>query len=67
MSDIGIDLTANDATAKFTVGTCMTAQSSAGSKSYRYVQYSSGAGSVAAVADMACYIQKVATAGVTGR
>ena len=66
MSDIGVNLSANDATPQFSVGQVLDLPDSGVQKSYKYVQYSSGAGTVAAVAGQACYVQKVATAGVTG-
>ena len=50
MNEIGIDLSANDATAKFKLGTVFWDNSDGPSKAFKYIQYNAGAGSVAAVA-----------------
>ena len=59
MSDIGIDLTANDATAKFAVGTVMSITDSGFTKTYKYVQVTDVAAQ-ATVAGYACYYVKPA-------
>lgn len=65
MSEIGIDLSANDETPQFSVGEIFKHNPVAGgSKTYKYVQYDEGAGSVAAVVGNVCYYQKIATAGL---
>jgi len=66
MSELGIDLSANDASAQWTPGTVVTLDTEQGSKKYKYVQYSTGAGTVAAVAGNVAGYQKIATAGVGG-
>lgn len=48
----GVNLTANDASALFTPGLVIEMQPG---KKYKYVQYNSGAGAVAAVAGNVCY------------
>lgn len=48
----GIDLTVIDTTPKFTLGFVAQLQSG---KKYKYVQYNTGAGAVAAVANNVCY------------
>ena len=62
--ELGIDLSANDASAQWTPGSVVTLDTSAGTKKYKYVQYSTGAGTVAAAAGNVAYYQKIATAGV---
>lgn len=62
--NVGINLTANDATPEFTPGSTFALETDDGTKVYRYVQYSEGAGTVAAVAGNIAYYQKIATAGV---
>lgn len=49
---IGVNLTQRDTTAQFRLGTPHTAPDG---KKYKYVQYDSGAGAVAAVAGNVCY------------
>jgi len=48
----GVTLTANDSTAQFTPGLVVEMQNG---KKYKYVQYETAAGSVAAVAGNVCY------------
>ena len=62
--ELGVNLSANDSSAQWTTGTVVTVETSEGSKKYRYVQYSTGAGTVAAAAGNVAYYQKIATAGV---
>jgi len=50
--DIGVDVTATSTTAQFTVGSKYEDQNG---KVYKYVQYETGAGPVAAVAGNVCY------------
>lgn len=50
--DIGVDVTATSTTAQFTVGSKYQDQNG---KVYKYVQYETGAGPVAAVAGNVCY------------
>lgn len=63
---IGVDLTANDENPLFSPGQVISLSDNGDTKQYRYVQYSTGAGTVAAVAGNIAYIQKVATAGTVG-
>lgn len=65
-TEFGVDLAANDATPEFTPGDIATVKDENGIKTYKYVQYSTGAGTVAAAAGNVAYYQKVATAGVVG-
>ena len=59
MSELGIDLSANDATAKWTPGTVVTLDSETGCKKYKYVKYSDAA--VDAVAgNVALYVKPAA-------
>lgn len=57
-TELGIDLSANDASAEFTPGTTVTMATSAGVKTYKYIQYKAGTGSIAAaVGNVAVYVK----------
>jgi len=66
MSDIGIDLTANDATAQFYLGTIISQPDSGVMKKYKYIQYNAASAAVAGVAGEVAYYAKVATGDATG-
>lgn len=51
-----IDVTAVDSTAQFALGTLAATTTSTGTKVFRYVQYDTGAGGVAAVAGNFAYV-----------
>ncbi len=54
-----IDVTAVHSSAEFALGTLAALTTSQGTKRYKYVQYDTGAGSVAAVAGNVCYVYAV--------
>lgn len=51
-----IDVTAVHTSAEFALGTLAALTTSQGTKRYKYVQYDTGAGSVAAVSGNVCYV-----------
>jgi len=57
-----IDVTAVSSTAEFALGTIAALTTSQGTKRYKYVQYDTGAGSVAAVAGNVAYVYAVSGA-----
>lgn len=57
-----IDVTAVHSTAEFALGTIAALTTSQGTKRYKYVQYDTGAGSVAAVSGNVCYVYAVSGA-----
>lgn len=63
---IGINLSANDATAQFDLGTVFTHETSAGTKKYKYVQYNAATAAIAGVAGEVAAIATVAVGGVSG-
>lgn len=57
-----IDVTAVHTTAEFALGTLAALTTSQGTKRYKYVQYDTGAGGVAAVSGNVCYVYAVSGA-----
>lgn len=57
-----IDVTAVDSTAQYALGTITETTTSTGTKRFKYVQYDTGAGSVAAVSGNVCYVYAVSGA-----
>lgn len=57
-----IDVTAVHSTAEFALGTLAALTTSQGTKRYKYVQYDTGAGGVAAVSGNVCYVYAVSGA-----
>jgi hypothetical protein len=57
-----IDVTDVHTSAQFALGTIAALTTSQGTKRYKYVQYDTGAGSVAAVAGNVCYVYAVSGA-----
>lgn len=57
-----IDVTAVRSTAEFALGTLAALTTSQGTKRYKYVQYDTGAGGVAAVSGNVCYVYAVSGA-----
>lgn len=67
MNIIGLDLTANDATAQFKLGTIAGDIGETGpQKSYKYVQYNAATAAVAGVAGEVAYYATVAIGDATG-
>jgi len=63
--NIGVDLTVNDATAKFTLGQIMSKPDGGVMKTYKYVQYNAATAAVAGVAGEVAYYANVATGNAT--
>ena len=66
MSNIGIDLSANDASPLWNLGTVITHETAAGTKKYKYIQYNAAAAAVAGVAGEVAYYATVAVGDATG-
>jgi len=65
MSNIGLDLTAIDATATFLLGTCMEQPDGGVLKKYKYIKFNDGAANEAGVAGEVAYYAKVAVGDAT--
>jgi hypothetical protein len=63
---IGIDLSANDASAEWTLGTVITHETAAGTKKYKYIQYNAATAALAGVAGEVAYYATVAIGDATG-